>query len=148
MPALRPNDMAGLVTFSAEPKVEIDTTTDISAVVNKLNTIQSMGGSAIYDALLKAIEMATEEKLSAYRKFIVMFTDGDDKNSISSLQHVVDVAKTTLSDYNINLYLIGISREGLSYSDLKKIAQAGNGVFKEAPLGEIDELFQSIYSNL
>ena len=148
LPALRPDDVAGLITFSAEPQVEIEATNDISAVVNKLNPIQSMGGSAIYDSLLKAIDMATEEKLSGYRKFIVLFTDGDDKNSISSLQHVVDVAKTTLSDYNINLYLIGISREGLSYSDLKKIAQAGNGIFKEAPLGLVNEPFQSIYNNL
>jgi len=148
LPGLRPGDLTALVTFSAEPKVQSELTSDINAVVDKLNTVQSMGGSALYDGLIKAIEMSTEEKYNGYRKFIVMFTDGDDKNSEANLQRLIDIAGTTMADYNINLYIFGISREGLSYDDLKRVAKAANGTFKEAPIGQVDDLFQNIFSNL
>ena len=141
-------DLKALVSFSTTAKVEAKFSADGGALIRALDPIQALGGSAVYDGIRSAIELMAAPHLRSYRKSILVITDGQDKNSESTLQGLIDLINTKFSQYDVNLVLVGISREESDLSDLEKINKAANGLFREGPVTKIPSIFQEVQKNL
>ncbi len=141
-------DLTSLVSFSTQAKVDSAFTGDRGLIMSRLDALQSQGGSSIYDGLRASIELMTSQDLKKYRKTIVLLTDGDDKNSETSLTSLTDTISDKFSRYDINLMVLAISSEGASYKDLKQIANAANGLYREAPSDRLSSIFQEALDNL
>jgi len=145
---LSPRDMKALISFSSTPRVEAPFTPSSGDIIQAIDRLSALGGSAVYDGIRSAIELMSASELRPYRKSILVVTDGEDKNSELSLQGLIDLVNTKFAQYDINLVVIGVSREGIDFSDLEKVARAANGLFREAPLDKIPALFLEAHKNI
>ncbi|MFM1848459.1 MAG: hypothetical protein RL417_1933 [Pseudomonadota bacterium] len=141
-------DKKGLVSFSTTAKVESKFSTDTGDFIRALDPIQSLGGSAVYDGIRTAIELIATSDLQSYRKSILVITDGQDKNSESSVQSLTDTINTKFSQHDVNLIIVAISREDPDFTDLERITRAANGLFREASLARLGAVFQEVQRNL
>jgi Mg-chelatase subunit ChlD len=94
------------------------------------------------------MELIASSDLRSFRKSILVITDGQDKNSESTLQGLIDSLNTKLVQYDVNLIIVGIDRDEIDFSDLEKIARAANGLFREAPVTRLPTVLQEVQRNL
>src|SRR5262249_38722121 len=71
--SLAPGDRAMVVTFSDEPHVLIEPTTDKERLAKAIATIEPKGGTALYDAIYETSDLLSRED---GRKAIVLLSDG------------------------------------------------------------------------
>jgi VWFA-related protein len=76
--ALRPEDSLGIIRFSDQALLAQDFSRNRSASLTALDEYQAHGGTALYDALHRAIARLTQVD---GRRVIVLFTDGRDENN-------------------------------------------------------------------
>ncbi len=133
----RPNDRGGIVQFSSSVVDYQPMTSDTSLLIQKINDATVGGGTAIYDALMKAIEGI---KCDLEIRSIIIYTDGEDKSSKVSPQAVIDSARI----YNLPIYTIALG-EMTQEDVLKLIADQTNGIFFKAATAEEMEI---IYGKL
>ncbi len=140
-------DLKGLMSFTTTTKIHSDFITDSATIIPILDSLQAQGGSAVYDAILKASQLITKDSLRDYRKTIVIFTDGGDKNSDSPLKRLIDNTKDIFNRNNVNLIIVAIGHEG-DFSDLALVADAANGVFIHTSYDDAALAFSKIRSML
>ncbi|HET6373750.1 MAG TPA: VWA domain-containing protein [Candidatus Polarisedimenticolia bacterium] len=94
--ALEPGDNAAAVAFDDLPRLLQPLTTDKKALVDGINTIEARGGTALYDALVTAVELL---KGLEGRKAIILLSDGRDESvdgmgpgSFSTYEKALDAA--------------------------------------------------------
>lgn len=141
-------DLKALVSFSTRPELHADLTERTADVITKLDGIQALGGSAIYDSLKMAVELLTTKDLRSYRKVVLLLTDGEDKTSELSLQRLLDLLRDKFSRHDINLVILAINREGSRFADLQQIAQITNGFYRETSVQGLVGVFQDIFRNI
>ena len=83
---MRPGDQVGLLTFSTEIKYVQAVTTDRRAMVNAINALIGIGDTAMYDALIQAVDIL--ETMDG-RKAIIALTDGLDNQSAAVPEDVL-----------------------------------------------------------
>lgn len=76
--AARPVDRLAIVTFSDTTRVVSPLTADRAALLASIRTIQSEGGSNVWDALKFALDQVVGPKTLERRRAIVFMTDGVD----------------------------------------------------------------------
>ncbi len=109
---LRAQDKAGIVTFNTKVAVVNPITLDHSILLKAIDKIQAKDDTAMYDALIKAVEMLNP---LPGRKAIIVLTDGMDNKSQSSPEQVLrNIGYTGLSISTIGL---GIVPEGETQPD-------------------------------
>ena len=86
---LRPQDEAGLVSFSDEILWRVPLTTDRAVMTRALSSLEAQGATSIYDALFTALIMPG----SASRTLVVLFTDGEDNMSWLSERQVLHLVE-------------------------------------------------------
>jgi uncharacterized protein YegL len=145
---LSPRDMKALVSFSTTPRIEAPFTASSGAIIQSLDRLSALGGSAVYEGIRTAIELMSSSELRPYRKSIFVVTDGEDKNSELSLQALLDLINTKFAQHDINLVVIGVAREGVDFSDLEKVVRAANGLFRAAPLDKLPTIFHEAHKNI
>jgi uncharacterized protein YegL len=138
------NDLKALITFNSDSTVLSDFTKNSGQVIPKLDTVQALGGSGVYDGIKSAIELAQKPNLEAYRKMIVVFTDGNDKNSDISLVSLMSLVKRSSTENDINLVIIAVDREGSDFTDLEKVSEAADGTFRRSALVAMENVFQEV----
>lgn len=138
------NDLKALISFASNVQVVGNISHDTARIIGALDTVQALGGSAIYDAVKKAYEIASNPQLGAYRKTIVVYTDGDDHNSEISLGSLIGLGHQKSTEMDINLVIVAVNREGANFSDLERFAQASNGTLRISALIDIESVFQEI----
>jgi Ca-activated chloride channel family protein len=84
---MRPGDQVGLVTFSTEIKYVQAVTSDRREMVNAINALIGIGDTAMYDALIQAVDILEP---MAGRKAIIALTDGLDNQSASVPEDVLE----------------------------------------------------------
>ncbi|MBN8550712.1 MAG: VWA domain-containing protein, partial [Deltaproteobacteria bacterium] len=141
-------DLRALVSFNTQPRVESRFSTDLPAISAQIDPIEAVGGSAVYDGLRAAIDVTTVPEANSYRRTIVMITDGDDKNSETSLQMIQDTVSDKFARYDIKLVLIALTRPGADYTDLKKIVRSANGIYREGSFDQLNAIFDDVVKNL
>lgn len=73
---LAPEDRVMVSTFSDQPRIISNLTTDRNAAVNAIMSAEAKGGTALYDAIYMAADrLSTEEG----RKVIILLSDGHDE---------------------------------------------------------------------
>ena len=97
---MRSSDQAGLISFSDQIRVVQDVTGDKELLAEKIDSIYATGDTAMYDALMKAVEVLNP--LSG-RKAVIALTDGMDNRSVNKPDDVVDA----IGDKGLSISTIG-----------------------------------------
>jgi hypothetical protein len=128
----------GLIDFSSNVIVRHRPTNDRRSLQNALHQIGERGSTALFDAIVKAIDELVREKTKGL-KFVVVFTDGADSGGGHSLFDVVNLAKT----HQIPIVCVGMGNAEVS--TLESIARETHGLYLHAP--KADDLLQ-IYNRI
>ena len=97
---LRPGDAATLVGFNDTMFVAAEREKDRRTREEAVDLLTSWGGTALYDATIRTLDMVSRE---TGRKGIVIFSDGDDRNSLSKRTTALERVKAS----DAMLYTIG-----------------------------------------
>jgi VWFA-related protein len=128
---LRAQDQTGIITFNTKVAVANPVTLDNSTLLKAIDKIQANGDTAMYDALIKAVEILNP--LSG-RKAIIVLTDGMDNSSKSTPEEVLrSIGYTGLSISTIGLGIIPDGEtqpdkfKGLDQATLTMLAEKAGG---------------------
>jgi Ca-activated chloride channel homolog len=142
---LRPGDAATLIGFNDTPFTVAEREKDSKTREAAVDLLESWGGTALYDATIRALDMVSREW---GRKGVVIFSDGDDRNSLTRRETAM--ARVQTSD--AMLYTIGFgmgSTVPLLKSSLENYARASGGrTFFPRETRDLDGVFDSIVSEL
>ena len=138
--ALGPDDPVALMTFSDSARLIVNFTTDRALIFQQFENLAYGGQTALYDATLRAIEVANEAPLE--RKAVVILSDGSEYGNISEHSRQESIRAATI--HGVPVYSIGLGWN-IDQRFLEAIASESNGEFYNAPLPE--EL-GAIFSNL
>ncbi len=137
-------DLKGLISFEGEVDKPIALTADETVVIHALDSLRSIGGSAVYDAVKRAVEALSSQDLRPFRKNLVLFTDGGDKNSQVSIDLLADYVHHKVMADNISIFIIALTQPDSDFSDLKRIVKESGGIFREAYLSDMEPVFGEI----
>jgi Ca-activated chloride channel family protein len=101
-----PSNELFLMGFNSKPRLDEDFTRDVEDIRDALFNQIVNGGTALYDAIYLAVEHAAEG--SEPKKVIIVFTDGEDKDSYYELNEVV--AKVEEAD--VQVFLVAFLDQG------------------------------------
>lgn len=110
---LRPaRDMALLMTFDSEPQVVLDYTNDLEKLRNTVNHENAGGGTALYDAMVKASQLlanapANKSGAPEMRRVLVVISDGEDNLSSHTRADAIDAAERA----GVVVYAVSTSTE-------------------------------------
>ncbi len=133
-------DRCAVITFNDEASLVVPFTSDKNRLKREIASLLTKGkNTVLFDALDQAFLLLREEKDN--RRFVVLFSDGKDEGSRSTLHEVINRARKE----QISVFSFGYSRVERRYlSTLENISQRTGGIFAEAPhFGEIVELFRT-----
>ena len=99
---LGPEDEIFLYRFNYQPRLVHDWTTDPARVSRALGSIRPNGGTALYDAVAAAVQMA--EQGHHRKKAVIIISDGNDTNSETDVRSVRQIIRQT----EVLVYAIGI----------------------------------------
>src|SRR5262245_3356183 len=119
-----PEDETFIIHFDDEVRLEQDFTADIGDLEKTLDASKPFGQTAIYDALILALEHM--EKAKHQKQAILLITDGIDNSSKHSLTEAVDAAKRA----RVAVYTVGLlSQSGGQQAEdsLIEIAEVSGG---------------------
>ena len=122
---LSPEDRVALIAFADEVVVIQELTADKSAVETALNSLEPGGGTKLYDAVYRGIEVLENVP---ERKVVIFLTDG--KESGSSENNVDSVAQKA-AESGVPVYPIGFG--DVNSDSLKAIADASGGYAQIKP---------------
>jgi Ca-activated chloride channel family protein len=143
--ALRPDDQLTLLAFNDNVFTLARRETDIAARLRAVDRLAPWGGTALYDVLLRAMDLLRHRK---GRKVLVVFTDGEDQSSGSSFADVERRAEVN----DAPIYMIG---QGRATTDaklrevLEKLARMSGGrAFHTDRIDELEPAFAQIVDEL
>ena len=142
---LRPGDAATLIGFNDTTFVAAERETDAATRQAAVDLLSPWGGTALYDATLRALDLVGH---NWGRKGVVIFSDGDDRNSLTTREKAL--ARVQASD--AMLYTIGygsgatVPRLKASLEDYAK--STGGRAFFPRQAYELDGVFDQIVSEL
>lgn len=130
---MRSSDAAGIITFNTQVQTIQEVTSDKEALLAGIAGIQAQGDTAMWDALLKAVD--TLNPLTG-RKAIILLTDGMDNQSLSGSDEILQ----TIGESGLSISTIGFGTqpeanenpdeyEGIDETTLKNLAQNAGGVY-------------------
>lgn len=142
---LRPGDAVTLIGFNENIFTVARRETDPAARVRAVDRLVAWGGTAFYDATVKALDAL---KKGAGRKAVVVFTDGDDQSSRSTLE--ATIARIERSDALLYAIAQGtaLGSPTLRASLERFAASTGGRVFFETELGGLERAFSEIVEEL
>jgi VWFA-related protein len=142
---LRPGDTATVVGFNDTMFLAAEREKNQAARERAVDLLSSWGGTALYDATVRAIDLVSHEW---GRKGLVIFSDGDDRNSLMTREAAT--ARVQASDAMV--YTIGFGG-GASVPSLKvKLEQfaraTGGRAFFPLRAQDLDAVFDQIVAEL
>jgi Ca-activated chloride channel homolog len=142
---LRPGDSATLLGFNDTTFVVAERETDPKAREAAVDLLTSWGGTALYDATIRAVEFISRE---TGRKGVVIFSDGEDRHSLTRR----DAAMRRVQASDAMLYTVGFGA-GASVSQLRTSLEAyarstGGRPFFPRQSKELDGIFEEIVAEL
>jgi VWFA-related protein len=142
---LRPGDSATIIGFNDTMFLAAEREKDQRAREEAVDLLTAWGGTALYDATVKAIDLGSRE---LGRKGIVIFSDGDDRNSITPR----DVATARVQASDAMLYTIGFGG-GATVPSLKQKLEdyaraTGGRAFFPQRTSDLNSVFDEIVAEL
>jgi VWFA-related protein len=142
---LRPGDAATLVGFNDNFFMVAEREKDPATREAAVDLLASWGGTALYDATVRVLDLVSREW---GRKGVVIFSDGDDRNSLTSREAAM--ARVQASD--AMLYTIGFGGGAtipLLRASLEQYARATGGrPFFPQHIRDLDSVFGDIVTEL
>jgi Ca-activated chloride channel family protein len=143
--ALRPADQVTLVAFNDNIFTPARRSTDPEARVRAVDRLAPWGGTALFDAMLTALNTVGKQP---GRRSVVVFSDGEDQNSVATLKRV----ETRLETSDATIYTIGLGRS-VRDRDLAGVMArmsevSGGRSFLIDEIGELDKVFGDIVEEL
>ena len=154
---MRSGDQAGIITFNTQVKTVQEVTSDIEQLERAVDGITANSDTAMYDALLSAVE--TLNPLPG-RKAIIVLTDGMDNQSISD----PDTALASIGFGGLSISTVGFGQipendeeadaySGIDEATLQYIAENAGGKYgyaeNKAQLSAIyDQMRRSLQSEV
>jgi len=142
---LRPGDAATLVGFNENTFVAAERETDPAARAAAVDLLAAWGGTAIYDATVRVLDLVSRE---SGRKGVVIFSDGADQNSMTTREAAM--ARVQASD--AMLYAIafggGVTVPALRKSLDEYARSTGGRAFFPRHTRELDGIFGEIVTEL
>jgi Ca-activated chloride channel family protein len=142
---LRLGDAATLVGFNDTMFLATEREKDQAARERAVDLLAAWGGTALYDATVRAVDLVSKEW---GRKGIVIFSDGDDHNSLTSR----DAASARVQASDAMLYTIGFGAgatvTGLRSSLESYARSTGGRAFFPQRAQELDSAFDQIVAEL
>jgi len=142
---LRPGDAATLLGFNDTTFVVAEREKDRKAREEAIDLLTSWGGTALYDATIRAVDFVSRE---TGRKGVVIFSDGEDRHSLTRR----DAAMRRVQSSDAMLYTVGFGA-GASVSQLRSSLEAyarstGGRPFFPKQTKELDGIFDEIVAEL
>ena len=142
---LRPGDAATLLGFNDTTFVVAEREKDRKAREEAIDLLTSWGGTALYDATIRAVDFVSRE---TGRKGVVIFSDGEDRHSLTRR----DAAMRRVQSSDAMLYTIGFGA-GADVPVLRKSLEdyarsTGGRAFFPRHTGDLDAIFTDIVSEL
>ena len=142
---LRPGDAATLVGFNDTTFVVAEREKDQQARSEAVELLTSWGGTALYDATIRTLDLVSRE---TGRKGIVIFSDGDDRNSLTRRE----TAMKRVQASDAMLYTIGFGA-GATVPQLRRSLETyakstGGRPYFPKQTDELDAIFGEIVSEL
>jgi Ca-activated chloride channel family protein len=142
---LRRGDAATLLGFNDTTFVLTEREKDQRAREEAVDLLTSWGGTSLYDATVRAVDMVSREW---GRKGVVIFSDGDDRNSFT--QREAAMSRVQASD--AMLYTVGFGG-GASVPQLRRSLETyarstGGRAFFPHQTKELDGIFDEIVAEL
>jgi Ca-activated chloride channel family protein len=143
--ALRPADQVSLLAFNDNIFTLARRSTDPKVRLKAVDRLSPWGGTALYDAILTAIGTVGKQP---GRRALVVFTDGEDQNSVSTIRRV----QTRLETSDATIFTIGLGRSVTNRvlaASLEHIASMSGGrAFVVDSVKELDKAFGAIVEEL
>lgn len=133
---LPPDIRVGLVTFSDEPRVLQEISTDRSTLLNEISSLQPSGETALYDALTEASALFS----GSGQRNIVLLSDGGDTASQASL---ASAASTDAS-----VFAVGLRSGEFDERALKFVARATDGEYSPVGSANLSKLYEGLATEL
>ena len=97
-----------LLAFNSKVRIDENFTRDIEDIQDSLFNQMVGGGTALYDAIFLAVDHASHG--SEPKKIVIVFTDGEDKDSYYTLEEVVEKVEESF----VQVFLIALLSQDLS----------------------------------
>ena len=142
---LRAGDAATLLGFNETPFLVAEREKDYTARERAVDLLTSWGGTALYDATVRALDMVSPER---GRRGVIIFSDGEDRDSLTKRE----TAMSRVQSSDAMLFAVGFGRGSTIRalrSGLESYAQATGGrAFFPRNAGELGEAFDQIVTDL
>jgi tight adherence protein B len=127
----------GVLTFDRDTRVLVDITRDRGAVVAALDGLsQTLLGTHLYDGVTAASRMFSGPQ--PYN--IVLFTDGADVGSRSSLEDAVAAARKVRAA----VFAVGLRSGTIDFAALESLASSTGGTFTPVSAADLSKLYESL----
>lgn len=127
-------DKGAVVDFDDLARLVVSLTSDKQALKVAVDTIDDIGGTDIYRALMASLDEVLKGKNS--EKFVILLTDGEGTWRESALQRAID--------NNVTVYTIGLGNS-IDESLLQRIAaQTGGKYYFASDASELDDRFGEV----
>jgi len=118
----RPEDFIALVSFNNEVQVLSNFTASASTLEQRIDGLESAGGTAMFDAVIRAAELYASATGSLKRNMIVL-SDGLDEDSAGTLEDAIAAIEAT----DVRTFGVALESASFTATDLQAIADAGDG---------------------
>jgi Ca-activated chloride channel family protein len=143
--SLRPADQVTLIAFNDNIFTLARRSTDLEARVRAVDRLAPWGGTALFDAMLTALNTVGKQP---GRRSVVVFSDGEDQNSVATLKRV----ETRLETSDATIYTIGLGRSvrdrALAGIMARMSDVSGGRSFLIDEVDELDKVFADIVEEL
>jgi len=135
---LGPADEVAVLSFNTVVTTHVEFSTDKGAAVAAVEALAAQGGTAFNDAVYEAVAMLARRPRG--RKALVVLTDGDDTDSVLTIEDAIDAAQ----DASVPIYAIGFG-PSIRPDVLERLARLTGGHFYQSPSSEeIGESFKAV----
>jgi Ca-activated chloride channel family protein len=143
--ALGTGEQVPLLAFNDNIFTLARKTTAVDAKLRAVDRLAPWGGTAHYDVIIRGIELLGRQ---AGRRALVIFSDGEDQSSRSTLE----AATSRVESSDATIYAVGLGRAtqtGPLHDLLQRIAtvSGGRGLFTDQR-EELQRMFQEIFDDL
>ncbi len=143
--ALRPADQVTLLAFNDNIFTLARRATEPALRVRAVDRLAPWGGTALFDAMLTALNTVGKQP---GRRSLVVFSDGEDQNSVATLKRV----ETRLETSDATIYTIGLGRslkdKSLAQVMARMSQMSGGRSFLIDDIEELDKVFADIVEEL
>lgn len=141
-------DLQGLITFGSDAKVQSKIESDAAKIMPLLDTLQSAGGAALYDAIKLAASEFEDVRTQGSRRAIFVITDSNDKNSSNTSEALRSLLLPLIENSGLKLVVLAVPSEGENVDQLAGFTKSISGTFKLASLSEFNSAFEELAASI